>query len=66
MTVVGFPKVKAKEYTIIENSWGMRAHSGRSWFPIPASLFDDWVKSSGTVCMTIGDLDLQDIEGFAI
>ena len=57
MSVIGFVTVSGKDYVIIENSWGSY-HKGRTWFPIPASLFDTWVRNAN--CQSVGDIDMGD------
>ena len=46
------------EWTIVENSWGPRAHKNGPFFVIPADLFDRWVKRAQ--CMTVGEIDMGD------
>jgi len=58
MSVIGFVIVGGQEFVIIENSWGKSAHKNGTWFAIPASLFDSWLRSAE--CMTVGEIDMVD------
>lgn len=66
MTLIGCVLVDGEWYLIVRNSWGPTAHRGRDWFAINQSTADNWLRQSGTVAMTIGELDLPDVERIAI
>lgn len=58
MTVDGQIVAVEKDWTLIDNSWGPKAHKNGSFFIIPFSLFGDWTRSAEI--QTIGDIDLTD------
>jgi len=57
MSVIGYVLVSDKWFVIIENSWG-KYHKGRTWFAIPESLFESWLKQAE--CQSVGEMDLSD------
>ena len=60
MTVYGAVKVKNNWWVIIRNSWGFNAHRNGCWFAVSLGDFESWLKNAE--CMTIGNIDLPDIQ----
>ncbi len=60
MTIYGCVKVRNNWWVIIRNSWGFNAHRNGCWFAISIEDWDQWLRQAE--CMSIGDMDLPDIE----